>query len=169
MSPTENPAQKCGIILFFTFFEGIHGLQASKARMFVCCSKETHIYKKKSSFLGDSDEGSWDFDQQAREKGWAMSQMHRCGNLFYKTMISMCPFLHWTCGSMMNNDVVAGTLCVLQDLYLEENFISNESINNLPKLPKQWKQSQLMKNLPYFLRVTYSSKRFHNYVDVKDY
>jgi hypothetical protein len=54
-------------------------------------------------------------------------------------MISMCPFLHWTHGSMRNNDGVAGTLCVLQDLDLEENFISNESINNLPKLPKQWK------------------------------
>jgi hypothetical protein len=59
--PNRNPCpEKCGIILFFTFFEGIRGLQASKAWMSMCCTKETHGYKKKSCFLSDFDEGSWD-------------------------------------------------------------------------------------------------------------
>jgi hypothetical protein len=30
--------------------------------MSACCTKETHGYKKKSCFLSDFDEGSWDFD-----------------------------------------------------------------------------------------------------------
>ena len=54
-------------------------------------------------------------------------------------MISMCPSILWIHGSMRRNDGVVGTLCVLQDMDLEENFISDESINNIPKLPKQWK------------------------------
>ena len=61
-SPIKIFARKCGIILFFTFFEGICGLQASKVRMSASCTKETHRYKKNSCFLSDFDEGSWDFD-----------------------------------------------------------------------------------------------------------
>jgi hypothetical protein len=71
----------------------------------------------------------------------------------HPNIIYVLPFLHWTCGSMRNNDGVAGTLCVSHDLDLEENLLSYQNNGNI---------HNLMKILPYLLEVTYSSKPVHN-------
>jgi hypothetical protein len=43
-------------------------LLTSKVRMSACCTKVTHIYKKKNYFLSEFDEGNWDLILQDRDK-----------------------------------------------------------------------------------------------------
>jgi hypothetical protein len=40
----------------------------SKERMFACCTKVTHIYKKQNSFLSGFDEETLDLSFQVRDK-----------------------------------------------------------------------------------------------------
>jgi hypothetical protein len=49
--PNRKPRPKMWNYFIFHIFLGhLRGLQASKARMSACCTKETHGYKKKSCF-----------------------------------------------------------------------------------------------------------------------
>jgi len=56
-------------ILFVLFFEGIREFQTSKDRTSVVCTQVTHGWQQKCCFLDEFDEGGWDLNFQAREKG----------------------------------------------------------------------------------------------------
>jgi hypothetical protein len=60
--PTKNPTRKCGIILFFIFFEGIHELQTRKEQKSAFFTLVTHRWKQKCCFLDDFDVGGWDLN-----------------------------------------------------------------------------------------------------------